>query len=749
MKNAALLRYAFKRLLLFPCLLIFSIQSFTQEKARSGTFNFGFEKVLKNKPLKWDSMGSSAYRLYLDSTVIHNGRYSVVIEYNGDDPQFGAWSYTIPASYPGKMITLSGFIRTENVRDGYAGLWMRIDPSIAFDNMGSRGITGTTEWTKYEVSLEMNPVKTRQIVVGGLLVGKGKLWMDDLQVSIDGKDISELEPVPARIFPAEKDTVFDKSSGIASIQLTPLKTENLRVLGMVWGFLKYYHPSVAAGTYNWDYEMFRILPDILAAGNTEKRDKILLEWINKLGEVSGGSKDTANPGEIKLNPDLGWIVTSGLSPKLSLALEKVRKAGRSGENYYIGLNEFVLNPEFTNEKNYALMSYPDAGFRILALFRYWNIIQYFFPYKYLIGEDWKPVLAEFIPRFVNANNELEYKLAALELIARVHDTHANIWSQEAVLASYRGKNFSIAQLTFTEGKPVVTGFYNAKNGDHCDLQPGDIITEISGKNVESIVQSRLKYTPASNYPTQLREIARNLLRTNDTVIPVRYIRKGITTSVTLHAYPFDKIDFTSFYHRKDSCFRMLAPDIAYFNPGTVKSAYLPELWKQIKGTKGLVIDLRCYPSDFIVFSFGQYLVPESTGFVRFSSGSIVQPGLFTMGQLFKVGEVNPDYYKGKVIILVNEVTQSQAEYTAMAFRVAPRATVIGSTTAGADGNVSAFRLPGGISTMISGIGVYYPDGRETQRVGIIPDIEVKPTIEGIISNKDELLLKAIEIIGAP
>jgi C-terminal processing protease CtpA/Prc len=48
--------------------------------------------------------------------------------------------------------------------------------------------------------------------------------------------------------------------------------------------------------------------------------------------------------------------------------------------------------------------------------------------------------------------------------------------------------------------------------------------------------------------------------------------------------------------------------------------------------------------------------------------------------------------------------------------------------------------------MISGIGVYYPDGRETQRIGIVPDIEVKPTIEGIKNGKDEVLEKAIEFI---
>ena len=48
--------------------------------------------------------------------------------------------------------------------------------------------------------------------------------------------------------------------------------------------------------------------------------------------------------------------------------------------------------------------------------------------------------------------------------------------------------------------------------------------------------------------------------------------------------------------------------------------------------------------------------------------------------------------------------------------------------------------------MISGTGVYYPDGSETQRVGVKLVMEVKPTIRGIIEGRDELLEKAIEMI---
>ena len=81
----------------------------------------------------------------------------------------------------------------------------------------------------------------------------------------------------------------------------------------------------------------------------------------------------------------------------------------------------------------------------------------------------------------------------------------------------------------------------------------------------------------------------------------------------------------------------------------------------------------------------------------------------------------------------------------MALQKSMNAMVVGSRTAGADGNISWVPLPGGYRTAFSGIGVYYPDGRETQRVGILPDILVRPTIQGIRAGWDEVLERAIDV----
>lgn len=725
--------------------LFASLIACSQVNDSSSTFNFGFEAVENNTPNDWYTFGSEEYILALDSLQPRSGNYAATISLIEGISNFGAWAYDLPHNYAGNEITLSGYIKTAEVTDGYAGLWMRIDTGIAFDNMNDRGVVGSTEWIKYEVTLKMNPDKTEKIVIGGLLVGKGKMWMDDLKVTIDGKEIHELELYERELLPAEKDTEFDAGSGITSISLDKNKHDNLIALGKVWGFIKYYHPAIARGDHNWDYELFRVMPKILESKTKEKRDAILISWIESLGTFSKESEPKVNIGDVKMYPDLEWITQSKFSTELTTLLNKVKNAKRTEDHFYLGFNPNARNPDFKNEKAYTSMTYPDAGFRMLALYRYWNIIQYYFPYKCLIDENWHDVLDTFIPPFINAADETEYTLAVLELIERVHDTHANIWGGNKVLNAYFGELYAPVQLTFVEEKPVVTRFYDEALGKETGLEIGDVITKISGVSVEEIIKNSSKHTPASNYPTKLRNIARKLLRSNDSSIQIEFIRDGKKHQNQLNTFPVGDLNF--FPETKESSFKMINSDIAYIDNGMLKRDELPAMWEEIKNSKGLIIDIRNYPTDFVIYELSKYLLPQNAPFVKFTNGSLESPGIFTFTEPLEAGMENPDHYKGKVVILINETTQSSAEFHTMAYSLHPRATVLGSTTAAADGNVSRFSLPGGITTMITGIGVYYPDGTETQRIGIVPDIELKPTIQGVKEGRDELMEKAMEIIN--
>lgn len=738
-----------KKLTISVITFLFSIVGCAQT-SEIQKLNLDFEQNNNGYPEKWENFGSNDYKIYIDSTNAKNGKFSAVIENNSDKSEFKALAINLPNNYKGKFIRLSGFIKTENVTDGYAGLWMRIDPQIGFDNMNDRGITGTTDWKEYEVILPLKPEKADKIVVGGLLVGKGKMWLDNLQISIDGKDLDNknLEIYTREMLPAEKDKEFDKGSNITFSNLTDETINNLELLGKIWGFLKYHHPEIAKGNYNWDYELFRVLPDYLNVKNNQERDRILTNWIGKYGKLPICKKCKSTPNDAVLKPDLSWIENSNISTTLKVSLQEIYNNRNQGQNYYIKLHPNVGNPDFTNENPYSDMSFPDDGFRLLSVYKYWNMIEYFFPSKHLSDKKWNSVLKEYIPKFINTKNELEYELVAVQIIGEINDTHANLWGGADKIAEFRGNNFAPLKAEFVENKYVVVDYYNPEFSENANLKVGDIITHINDKPIQSIVDSLKSYYPSSNEVSMLRDISADLLRSTKNSISLTYISENKTKQQDVTLYDREQLNMYHWYkvNKEEKCFKILDGNIGYITLANIKEEDIAEIKKSFKNTKGIIIDIRNYPSTFVPFALGSYFVSKPTDFVKFTQANPNNPGEFTFREGTKIHN-DKNKYVGKLVVLVNEKSQSQAEYTAMAFRAVENSTIVGSTTAGADGNVSEIVLPGGLRTMISGIGVYYPDGTETQRIGIVPDIIVKPTIEGIRKGKDEVLEKAIEIIN--
>jgi C-terminal processing protease CtpA/Prc len=725
---------------------LLTIISFSCQAQETEKYNLGFENQKENETLSngWFKWGN--YELTIDTTA-HSGKKSGKITSDQTGSSFGSIAYKIPANYVGKTIKLEGYMKIQNVENGFAGLLLRVDgngSSLAFDNMQNQNVSGTKDWQKYSITLDY-PEEAENIFIAGILSGKGEAWFDDFALSIDGKNVQTLKEVEKELSKVQLDKKFDTGSLIELSNLTSKSIDNLELLGRVWGFLKYHHPEIAKGNYNWDYELFRFLPKYIEVKNNIERDKLIIKWINSLDELEKCSKCKPTDEDALIKPDLKWVDSQDKPLKDKLLY--VYNNRSQGEHFYIGMKQGVGNPDFKNENPYSNMSYPDDGFRLLSLFRYWNMINYFFPYKHLMDKDWNTKLIEYIPQFINAKNELEYELAAIQLIGDIQDTHANLWGGADKIDEWKGANYSPVHVRFIENQLVVTDYYNEELKSQVGLQIGDIITKVNGIPIETMVKEKSKYYPASNIPTKLRDISADLLRSNSNNIEIEFVSGNSNPQTkTLKLYPKDSLDIYRWYRKSDDkSFKMLDNNIGYLTLQNIKEEDISQIKSEFKDTKGIIIDIRNYPSTFVPFSLGSYFISSMTPFVKFTNGSVNNPGEFTFTKELKIPSKGKTY-KGKLVVLVNELSQSQAEYTSMAFRAGDNTAIIGSTTAGADGNVSAIMLPGGLRTMISGIGVNYPNGNETQRVGIVPDIEVQPSIEGIRQGKDELLEKAIETI---
>jgi len=724
---------------IFLLALLFSATCNAQNNPK---FNLDFEMYKDSEDLSegWIKWGS--YTLSIDEDVIHSGSKSAKISSDDIGSDFGSIAYKIPAKYQGEVITLEGYMKTKDVADGFAGLLMRIDGdggSLAFDNMESQEIKGTKDWKKYSIILPF-PDEAENIFVAGILVGKGEAWFDDFVLSIDGQDVQTLKEVKPELVKAQLDKEFDNGSLIDLPELNPQLVNDLELLGKVWGFLKYHHPEIAAGNYNWDYELFRLLPDYLKANDIKSRDQILINWIDQFGIIKpcDGCKEVDENAILKT--DLSWFDDQG--SLLRNKLQEVYAGRNTGKHYYIRMTPNVGNPVFQNEQDYASMSYPDDGFRLLTVYRYWNMIQYYFPNKHLTDKDWNTILKEYIPLFVEAKDELAYERAAVQIIGEVADTHANLWGGGDKIREERGDHYPAVHLRFIEDQLTVVDYYNPELKEKIGLEIGDVITSVEGKSVVDLIDEKTPFYPASNIPSRLRNLAPDLLRSTKNQIEIKFIRDDQELVKSIPLYLREDLNMYRWYPKKEGkCYKMLDDNIGYVTLQNIKNGDVAAIIKEFKDTKGIVIDIRNYPSTFVPFSLGSFFLSTATPFAKFTEGSISNPGEFVMrpGSIISPAE---DVYSGKLVILVNELTQSQAEYTAMAFRAGDNTTVIGSTTAGADGNISKILLPGGLRTIISGIGVYYPNGGETQRIGIVPDIEVKPTLKGIKEGRDELLERA-------
>lgn len=547
-------------------------------------------------------------------------------------------------------------------------------------------------------------------------------------------------------FKADLDHEFDNGSSIKFPKLNAESINNLSILGKIWGFLKYYHPAVGEGLYNWDYELFRFLPEYLVSNEIGYRNKLLLEWINKLGTITACNDCKQTDSNAFLKPDLAWIQESQLTDSLKNQLHFIYKNRHQGTHYYVTTDANIPLPVFDHENDYAKMPYPDKAFRLLSLYRFWNMVHYYFPYKHLIDTDWNEILKTYIPLFLDTRNELDYELAALLLIGEVQDTHANLYGGKNKINEWRGNYYAPVNVGFIEEKLVVTDYFNPEFKDVVGLEKGDVITEINGKKVSDIVDSIAKYYPASNEPTRLRNISADLLRSAKNSIEIKYIQDSIEITTKLDLYEKDSLNIYRWYtNDTKKSYKLLDGNIGYITLKSITNEDFDHIKNDFKETKGIIIDIRNYPATFVPFALGSFFLAKAKPFVKFTTANTNNPGEFTFTQAMEIPP-SKEYYDRKVVVILNELSQSQAEYSAMAFRAGDNTTIIGSTTAGADGNSSKIVLPGGLRTMFTGIGVYYPDGTETQRVGIIPDLMVTPTIKGIKEGRDELLEKAIELI---
>ncbi|GAB0157481.1 hypothetical protein CHRYSEOSP005_27590 [Chryseobacterium sp. Alg-005] len=523
---------------------------------------------------------------------------------------------------------------------------------------------------------------------------------------------------------------------------TITETQKLESLCKVWGFLKYYHPHVARGNFNWDQQLFQKMDELENVQDKTQLNEVYSQWIDSLGTVELCEKCKKEEDKVYFlkNFNLSWIKDSTIfSKSVSAKLEHIQNNRNVGNNYYFGTGGRKVF--FRNENSYG-SAFTSEQISLLELFRYWNYIEYFFPYKYKTDQPWNEVLREMIPKFTQIRNDEQYHLTLAELVTKTDDSHAFLFSPLISLNQYGRRRIPV-EYEYAEGKLVVTKINSNKFNEMTLFQVGDIIYDVNGKTIPQMVNAFGKYIPASNSWGKIKKVKNLFLFSNKDSISIKFERDHQNMMITAKTYLLKDINYEKPAVPEKWKFIDSERKTGYVNMGIIERKDLEEMYQNLKTAQSIIFDLRNYPKQTIL-PLSRLLLPENTIYYQFNFPEIHYLSKF-YSRKNSIGKHNPNYYKGNVIVLVDENTQSQAETTAMMLKQHPKAKLIGGHTSGANGDVIRFKVAD-LDTSFTGLGAYYPDQTETQRVGIVPDIIIKPTVKGIQEGRDEVLERALDYI---
>lgn len=545
-------------------------------------------------------------------------------------------------------------------------------------------------------------------------------------------------------------------AGLAHAQ-KPGYQEKLYYTCKIWGFVKYYHSEVSVCKVNWDSVLVSRFPAIKAAVGITAFNNELDTLLKAAGPMALAATPAPlrTPG-LKHNLDLAWIHDPLLRSDVQSALDMIKHNFRPHAGCWVQYNDYT-----TGSRSYLLFPHdsmtdvPGAGrvlppepVRALLLFKYWNILRYFNPYNDVLDQPWDSTLYREVLPVVTAADPKVFYLSFRKVVAGLDDAHAEGFTYNSYVDT--PLNYYAPRLALR----YVAGQYMVVRSGINGIGIGDVIDSVAGISIPDKEKNMRPYLSAGNEAVLHRTISKYLLNgSKDSPLSlVVSDRSGMrhTVNTIRAAYIYDKWFLDDYYPVDSSAavhWKILNGNTGYVHMGNLAKTEVEAMYHELRDLPAIIFDIRNYPQGTL-WQLAPLMFPGERTIAAFSTPDINYPGAYTWEPVTMGVNGNLNAYKGKVIILVNELTQSQAEYTCMGLKAMNDVTVVGSQTAGTDGNITYFKLTADLQTGFTTLGTYYADGGKTQRIGIIPDVPVAPTRPGIIAGRDEVLENALEIAAA-
>ncbi len=590
----------------------------------------------------------------------------------------------------GREIRLRAWVKVEPASSRDSGhLWLRVDREAGgygfFDNMDGRPIRAP-EWKAYSIAGSVDD-DARSIVFGCFLKGQGRLRLDDIELAVRG-DNGEWTPIPIRNPGFEKG---DRNRGPES----------------------------------WNYRVPQNFGYTIKLSETEPyREKYSL-GIEKPPRFFTGSLFAMHP---QVGETIDREIAPGLFCRVPLALPSRGDRTLGGG----GLGALKALQSALQSLVPAELTADDPAVRAAGVIIAWNVFQHFYPYFDVISVDWDQALTRYLQEAVADSDPQEFYATLNHMVAQLQDGHGNVF--HPMRMEQAGPAF---RVDWVEDRIVVTATTEP------DLfQKGDVILSVDGLDAEESLIRAEEHISGSPQWKRHRALGLFAFGPSGSTAVIK-IRRG--NEIIEVAAERSRRDPIPEFDRPP--LEVVEDGIFYVDLDRVTWPMIQARIDEIAAAKGVIFDLRGYPKGNHQV-IAHLLTEKDTSDAWMRVAQIIYPdqenvvGFQKMGWLIKPAEPR---IRGKVVFITDGRAISYAESFLSFIEHYRLAEIVGQPTAGANGNVNPFDLPGGFRVVYTGMKVVKHDGSQHHTIGILPTFPIQRTQRGIRKNRDELFDKALEL----
>lgn len=367
----------------------------------------------------------------------------------------------------------------------------------------------------------------------------------------------------------------------------------------------------------------------------------------------------------------------------------------------------------------------DPRLRVAGALIVWNLFEHFYPYFDVVPADWAAELPRALQSALHAPDTAAYVRSLQRMVAASDDGHGNLfWPQRPAVW------YPPFRAEWVENRVVIV-----RSLDPAQFEPGDVVLSVDGIDAPSSIRDASALIAGS--PQWKRHRALEQFGGGDEGRSVRYQLQRGEQQITIHA-PLNQRGPVPVAER--ARIAELQPGIWYVDLGTASMDEIRPQLDVLAQADGVIFDLRGYPKGN--HEVLRHLLREPEAAQWMAIPKITRPDHdFRAGDQRFGWNLEPaaPHIGGRIAFLTDGRAISYAE-SIMAYVEAQKlGAIVGAPTAGTNGGIRNFPVPGGFSVVFTGMRVTRHDGSRLLGIGIPPTIPVQPTIAGLRAGRDEVL----------